>query len=163
MNTDTATTWTTGAAFLQGTSRTDLCREMHGPTWLKGHFLLVRTADALPLPIELKGRLDKAGAVADWPGFAVNHQIIRPFMHQRATEIGSINVQFGQLRLLCGEIRLDRLGDTGFWHIGGGDTDCTHQPAVQIVQDVAFVAIHAHTAALPPMAHLGIFDADAAL
>src|SRR5260221_243352 len=135
MDADTAPTRTAGTAFPQGTSSTDLRREMHRPAWLKRHLLLVRTADALPLPIKLKGGLEKARAIAYRPGFAVDQQISRSLAHQRATEVGPINVQFGQLRLLCGEIRLDRLGDAGFWHIGGGDTDRTHQPAVQIMQD----------------------------
>src|SRR5260221_247536 len=107
MNADTAPMRTAGAAFPQGTGGTDLRREMHGPAWLKRHLLLVRTADALPLPIKLKGGLEKTCAVADRPGFAVDHQIRRPLAHQRVTPVGPINVQFGQLRLLCGEIRLE--------------------------------------------------------
>ena len=84
MDADTAPMRTAGAAFLQGTGGTDLRWEMHGPAWLKRHLLLVRTADALPLPIKLKGGLEKARAIAHRPGFAVDHQIRRPLAHQCA-------------------------------------------------------------------------------
>src|SRR5260370_37059188 len=136
MDADTAPTRTTGATFPQGTSSTDLRRKMHGPAWLKKHLLLVRTADPLLLPIKLKGCLEKARAIAYRPGFAVDHQISRPLADQRATEVSPINMQFGQLRLLCGEIRLDRLGDAGFWHIGGGVTPPTPPAPLQLCDDL---------------------------
>src|SRR6266700_8035214 len=34
---------------------------------------------------------------------------------------------------------------------------------VQVVQDMAFVAVHAHAAPLAPVTHLGIFDAHASI
>src|SRR5207247_5585568 len=138
MNTDTATTRTAGAAFPQGTGSTDLCREMHRPTWLKRHLLLIGTADAVLLPIKLKGRLDKARAIAHRPGFAVDHQISRPLTHERVTSIGPVNVQFPQLCLLSDEVCLDRLGHGGLWRIGGRDADRTHSSTVQIVQHMPF-------------------------
>src|SRR5260221_7189602 len=78
MDADTAPTRTAGAAFPQGTSSTDLRWKTHGLAWLKRHLLLVRTADALLLPIKLKGCLEKARAIVYAPGFAVDHHISRP-------------------------------------------------------------------------------------
>src|SRR5579859_1773896 len=136
---------------------------MHRSAWLKRHLLLVWTTDALLLPIEFEGRLEKARAIADRPGFAVDHQISRPLAHQRATEIGPIDVPFPQLRLLSHQVSTDLLGHAGFWGIGERNADRTHESAVQIVQHMSFVAINAHAAALASVTHLGIFDADAPL
>src|SRR5260370_38655025 len=128
---------------------------MHDPSWLKRHLLLVRTANALLLPIESESRLEKACAIADRPGLAVDQQVSGTLSHQRATEIGPINVQFPQLRLLRTQIRTDGLGHAGFWGISKCDADRTHQSAVQIVQHMSFVAIHPHTPALAPVPRLG--------
>src|SRR5919108_5181436 len=60
MNVDTAPVGTAGAPLAQGAGRTDLCRELHCSAGFKRHLLLVGAADALLLPVQLKGRLGKA-------------------------------------------------------------------------------------------------------
>jgi len=92
---DTAPSRTAGTALPKGAGSTDLCGKMDRPAWLKRQFLLVGTADALLLPIELEGRLGKTGTVTHRPGLAVHRQIRRPLADQRATKISPVDVQFG--------------------------------------------------------------------
>src|SRR5712692_868384 len=163
MNMHAASTRTDRATLAQRTSCTDLCGKMHRSPWLKGHFLLVGATNPLSLPIQEKGSLGKAVAIAHWPAFAIDRQIGTTLAHHYATEIGPINMQFAQHHLLAGQVSHNGLGDARFWGVGSSDADRPHQSAIQIVQDMAFVAIDAHAATLASMPHLGIFDADAPL
>src|SRR5437764_4281839 len=63
-------------------------------------------------------------------------------------------MQFAQLYLLRGQIRLDSLSHGRFWAIGGRDTYRSHQSRIQIAQDMPFVPIDPHTATLASMSHL---------
>src|SRR2546421_7065761 len=161
MDADRAAVWTGGTAFAQRTGGTRLNWKVYHPSGDKRHFLLVGTTQPLPLPIQLKGRFREARSIAHGPGLAIHLQVSSTLSYQRATEVGSIDMQFAQSDLLASQIRMDRFRHAGFGRIGRRDPDGSHQSAVQITQDMPFVAIHPHTAAFASMAHLRIFDRDA--
>src|SRR5439155_14731309 len=80
-----------------------------------------------------------------------------------ATQIGPIDVQLFQSHLLPLQIRADPFGDTGFRGIGGGHAYSSDETGVQIMQHMAFVAIHPHATTFASVAHLPVFHADAPL
>jgi hypothetical protein len=160
MDADTASFGTGRALGFQRTLGTGLFGKVDHAAGNKGHLLFSRTTDELPFPIQRKGLLVKAFALANGPGEALHLQLIAALPHQMATQIGPINVQFFQRNLLPINVHADRFGDTRFRDIGGGDTHGSDETRVQIMQHMALVPIHAHTPTFAPMTHLAIFDAD---
>src|SRR2546427_7888914 len=55
-----------------------------------------KNPDDLLFPIQGKSLFVKVFAHPNWPGFAIDFQIIGALTHQMATQIGPINVQFLQ-------------------------------------------------------------------
>src|ERR1700687_2462622 len=144
MDAHTASFGTGGTLCFQGTLGTGLFREMDQRTSNKGHLLLSRAADDLPFPVQDKGLFVKLFAFAHWPGFAVDRKLIATFAHQMAAQIGPIDVQFLYSDLLPLQVLADRWRDTGFRSIGWSEAHSTDETGIQVVQHMAFVAIHAH-------------------
>jgi hypothetical protein len=99
----------------------------------------------------------------DRPGRAGDRQVVGPLPDQGAAEVDPVDVQLGQREPLVGEVGLHRLPDRPLGRVGRRDPDRRHQPAVQVAQYMPFVAVDQATAALAPVAHLRILDADAPL
>src|SRR5205807_1249431 len=66
----------------------------------EGNADLVGTANRAGIPIEDKGRLGVAIPVADRPGLAVDHPLLRPIPHQVTGQIAAVEVELSQLDVL---------------------------------------------------------------
>ena len=157
MDADTASLGTAGALSLQRALSTGVFGKVDHPTRDKGHLLLGRTTDDLPLPVQHKGLLVKALPLANRPGFTIELQLLGALTNQMTTQIGSIDVQFLEKNLLPIQIRADRFSYSGFGHIGWGEAHRSDEACIQIMKHVPFVSIHSHTPTLAPMTHLSIF------
>src|SRR5260370_2129702 len=94
MDADTASLGTGGALSLQRALGTGVFGKVDHPTRDKGHLLLGRTPDDLPLPVQRKGLLVKALPRANRPSFTIDLQLVRALPNQMTTQIGPIDVQF---------------------------------------------------------------------
>jgi hypothetical protein len=135
-------------------------REVDDPTRLKRHFLLSRTANRLPTPIQDERLLVKVLPFAHGPGFARDLKFSAALTHQMATQIGPVDMQLFHCHRLPLQIRTDLSGDARFWNIRGRDAYCTDQACIQIVEHMPFVSIHPHAPAFSSMPHLSVFDTD---
>ncbi len=75
--------------------RRDLARvfwEVHGCIRMEGDAHLIGAADGAGLPVEHKGRLGIAIAVAHRPRFAINGQVLRTIPDQLAGQVATIEV-----------------------------------------------------------------------
>src|SRR5437588_7912375 len=109
MNTHRAPMRAGGTTLAQWTDGTDLGRKVHHASRGKGHFLLVGTTQGLLLPVQLKGRLGEARAIAYGPGLARDVQVSRPFAHPATAQVGAVDVQFAHLHVLASQISTDRV------------------------------------------------------
>ncbi len=98
MKRDTPSPLTGRAALAQGTSGTGLSRKVHDSPRLEGQHHLVGALNQLLLPIQLKGRLRKARAIAHRPGLAVDLQARRTLPDPQTAQVRSINVQLTEAR-----------------------------------------------------------------
>ncbi len=93
MDVDAASPWAGRAAGLRGTRRADGCREVDGAAGGEEQLYLLGTGEQAPLPVQLKGRLGEAVAIAHCPGLAIDFQVGRAVAHQAATQVGAVDVQ----------------------------------------------------------------------
>lgn len=115
---------TSRALRLQRALGTDVFGKVHNATRHKGHFLVSRTANHLPVLIKDKRLLGKAFSCANRPGFAIKFQLTTPLAHQMATQIRAIDMQFFQHHRLLLQVRDFRLwlhthDDVGQHHVAG--------------------------------------------
>src|SRR2546425_8401361 len=161
MDTDAASLRSRRALGFQRALRAGDFGKMNDAARPKGHFLLGRAADDLLFTIQGKSLFVKVFAHPNWPGFAIDFQIIGALTHQMATQIGPINVQFLQTSSLPLQIFADRFGDLRLWDIGWRDAHRADQTAIQIMKHMPLVSIYSHTATFASVAHLGVFHTDA--
>src|SRR5690242_20036871 len=100
MNAQTASPRTGSATSPQGTPCAGFFRKVNNPAGLKRHFLLSRTPNHLPFPIEGQRLLGKALPLADRPRFAIDLHVIRALAHQMAAQIPSVDMEFFDLHAL---------------------------------------------------------------
>src|SRR5260370_16270095 len=163
MDADTASLGTGGALSLQRALGTGVFGKVDHPTRDKGHLLLGRTPDDMPLPVQRKGLIVKALPRANRPSFTIDLQLVRALPNQTTTQIGPIDVPFLERNCLPLQIRADGWGHTGFGYIGWGDTHRSDEAGIQIMKHMPFVSIYPHTATFAPVTHLPIFDTDASV
>src|SRR5215475_13715734 len=161
MNADTAARGASGTAVPQRTAGTRGGGELDDLSWGKGHALATRTPQGVALPIELEGSFGKIRPLPHGPRLAENGPRLAPLLPQLTGQIGPVNRQFPPRALWHRQVRFNRVGDTGLGRSGGRDAHRHNQTRVQIAQPMAFVTIYEQTPTLAPVAHLGIFDAEA--
>jgi len=123
----------------------------------KRHFLLSRTADDLPFPVQGKRLLVKVFPFANWPSFAIDVEVVTAFSHEMATHIAPVDVEFCETYSLRLQVSVDLFRHAGFRHIRRRDTSCPDQPCIQIVEDMPSVTIHTHAPAFSSVPHVGVF------
>src|SRR5215469_4197255 len=94
MNAHAASLGTGGALGFQRTLGACVFGEVDNPARLERHFLLSRTPNHLPVPIEGKRLLREVFPLANRPGFAIDFHFITPLMHEMATQIAPVDVEF---------------------------------------------------------------------
>jgi hypothetical protein len=94
MNAHTAAIGTRGALRFQRTLGADLFRVVDCSTRLKRHLLPSRASNEATFPIQGKRLLVKVFSLAHRLGFAIYFQLITALLHQMATQLGAIDMEF---------------------------------------------------------------------
>lgn len=164
MNGDITTVVTGSALGLEWAGGTGASVKADGVTRAKRHHDLIGTAQGLSLPIKGKGGFrEQPLAVTHRPGFVVDRHRVIAVTHQFTGQVSSVNREFAEAELLAVQVDLNRIGNPGFGNIGRRHLDAGNQATVKVSQDMAFIAIDPLSAALAAMAHMRVFDRNAAV
>lgn len=87
----------------------------------------------------------------------------RALADEVAAQVGPIEVAFAERHRLVRQVRRQDLGDARFGQVGGRHPARPDQSRIQIPQPMALVTVDTLRAALAPVAHLRILQADAPL
>ncbi len=154
-----------GAAGAQGTARARFGVELHDGAWLEWLDFAGRATNRVRAHVDVEGGLGKELAVACDPRLAEDFAArFEHVLDEGAADVAAINVQLGDdVSGLVGHVIAQHGGSFFFGTIRGCDGAREDQVAVEVGGDMALVAVEPLARALSAVAHVPVFDRDAAL